>query len=316
MADKSKPADDWEHVADDAFSVISLPSDDEDAPVIIPRLHGPSSPHPSEDPWVKKPNATIPDLMTGAKTVPTLPISIRPAVADPSSQPTRGPPPLLPISQAAQPSMPKPDNGKAIANDGRMKDDAHTLARVLAQPSQNDSRERSAEQASRTQAVEHDNNPVTFLAALRSLARVVQATVSAAPDIQPHSSRTVQRIAWVCKMLYQQIQDLEPIVAGYAKTWEEQDFMATKATVYNFDATQPRDLPLDPSLYTWIIELQRKLLAVQAEIKKQAKIAPVPGLTDLGELETLVDSLSDFEKHMDDFLPIMQVYGPSPFPEG
>lgn len=105
---------------------------------------------------------------------------------------------------------------------------------------------------------------------------------------------TSEKARNLCGQLAMQLEDLTPIVAGYARIWKH-------------TAT---DIPLDPSLPSWVSGVRVKVLALQVELQDEVKLAPQAGSsvasTD-GALHLIWEYLENCEQQMDDFLPIMQV---------
>ncbi|KAH8197537.1 hypothetical protein TruAng_008273 [Truncatella angustata] len=271
MANRDEPVpEDWEDVANDNLSVVSLPtSDDED---FVPVRHTGTSPDAGAH---TKPRD---DKHDEAIASPTVSVSRQLArlSLDDSQEEKAG----IPAQQ--------PQQGKINMNTNR-------LAKVDIAAGSYDSADDETRLADHLD-VDLDPN---FLQKMSSSTVKLIVEILGIVHFGAHShdgddstdGRT--QIGDVCKRLRNHLNDLNPILEGYSKQW------TTKHAHVS--------LPIDPGLYEWMSDLRIELLALQALLQDQmsnrrSDSGPSTFISDLTKYE---ESLRESCDHMASFLPII-----------
>ncbi|OLN81854.1 hypothetical protein CCHL11_07007 [Colletotrichum chlorophyti] len=140
---------------------------------------------------------------------------------------------------------------------------------------------------------ESATNPVVVHKRLESLGECTASTLRRVTrDLAEFDHATV--VADTCQSLLTQINELRPILAEYASHHERSN-------------GAPADIPLDPSLSLWITSLKSILSNVRSHRKAWLSRAPLVRERMQTALENSVIWLSDHNKQMNEFLPIIRV---------
>ncbi|KAM7221266.1 hypothetical protein V8F06_003441 [Rhypophila decipiens] len=137
-------------------------------------------------------------------------------------------------------------------------------------------------------SIDSEVDPLSLHRTLESLRDILQHTTQELEETVtglPGTARSKSLAA--CNLLSSQVAVLLPIALGYAKAW----------------SGMPQDLDLDPNLHTWLTAVRAKVLNLQAEVRAISR-------SSLGSSLNLVaiwNALLDYQRKMEDFLPIIQV---------
>jgi hypothetical protein len=304
MTPRNSPSDEWEDVADDNFSVISLPSSEEGESITLP-------------------DATAPGLARLRSNSPTTSsISATRCLSDATP---------LPDKAHIVPSFRSKDKGKGRAEttpcepDGTRVHPRQELNKLLEDPF----REPSASECLRfdpdesfqenpdTQFIHLD--PTFLLEAAESVRKLLCDAIECIYGLPSLYGHFCTRGLQVCGGLVAKTAELTALVSGYAK-------------VLVRSQTSPV-IPLDPGLHLWLTAVRVKALDLQdalqaghqVGLQEEAKAAKL-SLQAAGSggrpknhgnsfhampphyMEEALDKLAELSGQMTEFLPIIQPY--------
>jgi hypothetical protein len=132
-----------------------------------------------------------------------------------------------------------------------------------------------------------------LLQEIESLRAILRDTIDSVNQLTTLHDETSRKARRLCQALAMQVDGLQPVVAGYARVLE-------RSTL---------DIPLDPSVQSWLTGVRIKALALQVELQDEAQRTLQTGRREStsGVLHLIWEYLESYEQQMDDFLPIMQV---------
>lgn len=142
--------------------------------------------------------------------------------------------------------------------------------------------------------ISEDVNPNELLRSLDSVCAILRDTILFVNNLTTLHHETSVKARKLCRTLAMQVDELRPIVAGYARVWRNTS----------------SDIPLDPGLYSWLSGVRVKALALRVELQDEAWRTIQAGRSERTTNHVLEDiwrSLETWEEQMDEFLPIMQV---------
>ncbi|OIW23807.1 hypothetical protein CONLIGDRAFT_718772 [Coniochaeta ligniaria NRRL 30616] len=267
--------DDWEDVGDDNLSIVSLPGSDEGEPVI-----GVAEPTLQES------------VHNGDSTTKTT---------------------TLHCNNEA--SSRYKDKGKEIATGSKSDGNHHhhdrrtedhlpssksledqSTARPVFEPSASECLNFNPDECQQDGTgellISADVNPNELLQNIDSVRAILRNTIHSVNDLATLHHETSEKARTICRTLAMQVDELKPIVAGYARAWR----------------STSGDIPLDPGLYSWLSGVQVKILGLQVEL--QDEVIRTTGGREQPTSRTLHGiwkDLETLEQQMDEFLPIMQV---------
>jgi hypothetical protein len=309
MVRHEAPAEDWEDVAEDTFSVVSLPTSEDSDLLVISRSQSPqndlpaftTSKAPTEQVATVKPPPPPPpqslDLQSDPALKTNLPAPTTVLASTTYYKPTAD---LNTIdidgcSVLAKTRLVSRESSTA-APTRPIQTDAH-LSRLSLEPAD--------EEDGVQEIVDHASNPIFFRQVLSSLAEILKSSLASVEAYRISGDPEVDCLPNTCRKLSQQIDELEPIISTYAKHWE-----TSRRSESGWQSLNMSDIPLDPGLHAWMSGLRAKLLEITPDIEiltgqnQQSHAMGGPKPSD--GIKALVGSLADFEKQMVDFLPIMQ----------
>jgi hypothetical protein len=129
-------------------------------------------------------------------------------------------------------------------------------------------------------------DPSSLLGLAQSLGPIIKDSIQAIRRVPSLDEKLAEKGIIVCRLLGEQVTDLEPIIRGYVNVW----------------ATTAAEIPLDSGLQEWLSGVRVKLLRLQVEVDEYIKRGQRSDT-----LGSILASLESWELQMKDFLPIMQV---------
>jgi len=298
MEHRGSISDDWEELSD-TFSVVSVPASG----------HGDDQPLLDGDlPDMEKPAAVADLPLRPARSRPSPAEAPTPSLPVPIPQPREAPisEPSLAVSASDVLRRASP-NEKAAQMERKQEEDSYTSDFRLDE--KEDARrqptdwQRAAPPGRSPSDLSSDGevdeildahvDPAFFLNVLKSLGGMIDEILAMAATLTSYQSATA--IEKVCGLLSAQIQELTPIISGYARCW----------------SSSSQDIPLDPGLQAWMSGVRVRLLGLHDEMQRQCT-HPRHSYPSNCDFEVTCQehcgALSQYEKQMDMFLPIMQVY--------
>jgi len=264
-------ADDWEDVGEDNLSVVSLPDSDDEKVAVAPG------------------KSALEESTRSTDTASYLSTVLRTDDASPHNN-GKG-------KEAAD----KMKSNEGQAHRDRNPDDADPLddasAEALYEPSVTDclnfDPDDDHKDGDHGSLKPEDVDPGALLRDIESVRAILRDTIHSVDDLTTLHQETSENARKICRALALQVEELQPIVAGYARVWEQ----------------TTSDIPLDPGLQGWLSGVRVKALALQVELQDEVQRTLRAGrrVSTSGVLHLIWEYLESCEQQMDDFLPIMQV---------
>ncbi|KAK3317763.1 hypothetical protein B0T19DRAFT_297276 [Cercophora scortea] len=298
MASRSGLSDDWEDIGDDNLSVISLPTSDTEhkSAVESTTCSRSASPAPVASKSARRNSTSSPN------NIPAGPVS-------------RGPPPrYIDTVSDSTTSRGQEEAGQSVRDKSKApaaKEDPSSSSsssgfvqsqrledpfRDFQDPPYHDSDPGESSRSGEEEVDElfddgsRDANPLFIYRTLASLRDILAETVLAVRDTSPPIRDFLDSSHLVCDLLSRQVNELVPIVSGYADIYY----------------ASSRDFPLDPGLHGWLSGVRVKVLSLQAEAQLLAREPDLYGRRS-HVLQKISKDLFDYKEKMGEFLPIMQV---------
>ncbi|KAJ9133671.1 hypothetical protein NKR23_g10566 [Pleurostoma richardsiae] len=232
MAARNGISDDWEHLSDDSYSVISAPTSDGEDEAVDESVHFDADVAADSSPRRESRTASPPVSTARRSAEVQTAVTAPPATALPSIVPDQ------------HPFGPEPRDGPAdTALDGPP--DPFNIADY----------EYESDAVDELVDTHTNTDPAFYLKVLNSLAGILAETAQSERDPLALGGRS-HRVADVCSPLSRQVQELTPIVSRYARLW----------------SVAARDIPLDPNLHGWMSGVRVKLLGLQAEMQDPSRV--------------------------------------------
>lgn len=269
MASQSTPiSDDWEDVADDNLSVVSLPTSEDEADISVTKID----------------TKTDVSATSGSRIEhPTDPPDYIMSVADKLS--------------AVSMSEWKETNVKShnpSADDFRDAAEKYCVKYRVAEATAH-----RDDESHRGYGLDVDMDPTYLQKVSTSTVKLIGEIWNHVHFSSPYCDEeddgdVHKQVGDVCKRLKQHHQALIPIMEGYSQHWNPE-----RANI---------NLPIDPSLYEWMSDLKIQLLGVQALLQNQMSChaSSTGSSTLLLDLAQYVRSLNESCDQMASFLPIMK----------
>jgi hypothetical protein len=264
-------ADDWEDVADDNLSVVSLPGSEDDEPVV-----------------------GLADLALEESTLSGGPVSETCTLPCNDDDNSDDPSPLY--NGKGKETATKRESEESHGDRHHYPDDVSSSEPLAKCSTPGPLHEPSVSECLNFDPDEHqeDENDSSFesedvdidvlLRDIDSVRAILRDTIHSVDDLTTLHRATSEKTRKLCGTLAMQVEDLAPIVAGYARTWKNTSI----------------EIPLDPGLHSWLSGVRVKALALQVELQDS-----IPSPSSV--LHLIWENLESCEQQMDDFLPIMQV---------
>ena len=136
-------------------------------------------------------------------------------------------------------------------------------------------------------------NASAFLRLIASVRAILRDTGHSLDDLTTLHQETSQNARRLWNALVLQVDEVQPIVAEYARVW----------------AQKTSNMALDPALQAWLSKVRVKALALQVELQHEVQRTLRAGrrLSNSGVLHVIWGHLESCEQEMDSFLPRMQV---------
>lgn len=273
MASTSKRdsiADDWEDVGDDNLSIVSLSGSEEDVPVT--ELAGLTVREPA---------------FTGASTTETTTVH---GSDDASLRYTGKGREIGTESKSGE-----NNSGDDRHNEHLLSQDCST-AQPLFAPSASEclnfEPDEFEQDGNGEPLVSGDVNPDELLGNIDSVREILHDTIHSGNELPTLQLETWGKALTLCRTLAMQVEELRPIVVGYARVWRNSS----------------TDIPLDPGLYSWLSGVRAKALGLQVECRDEmTRTLGLRERTANRVLQDICKDLETFEQQMDEFLPILQV---------
>ncbi|KAK5662174.1 hypothetical protein OQA88_8079 [Cercophora sp. LCS_1] len=286
MAPRDSISDDWEDVADDNLSVISLPASE------------PETPSGKEDPGKRR--ASSASSLSISSSLETTQQELESTHKDVS---VKGKEVEDRTKQELDhnPDSPGPaawHDAPSEALEDPFKDpEADTIAEEA--DDESDAVKELLDDAS------HEVDPVYLSKTVTSLRQVLQDTFQTIRDLDALDSELTQPSLRLCEEIQHQVDRLQPMLSSYSKV------------------SDTSELPIDPALHSWLTGVRVKAIALRAESQRLARdqsdlhennhdYRTLWQYADIhvraSELIKTWDKLGEYKKQMDDFLPIMLAY--------
>lgn len=272
MAQKDAPIpDDWEDVADDNLSIVSLPTSDEEADT---------------------------DTDTDTKAAAKTKHEIQPEhAADPPSYVTSFTNSLATLSVAETTELYAKQQEKDVRSAPQVEAATEKHHMKSHSPQTDDYND---EESHLGDGLDVDMDPNFLHKVSTSTVKLISEILSIAHSGASYhggedTTNVRNDLEDLCERLRQHLNELTPIMEGYSKHWNPE--MATVS------------LPIDPGLYDWMSDLKVELLGVQALLQNQmsSHSAESRSSTFVSDLVNYNESLERSCDQMTSFIPIMKV---------